>query len=302
MIWGNVMQVGVILPNFSTAGTRENIEAVAIAADELGFDSIWTTDHVLMSRGQEEPYGRILEALLTLAYLAPVARRVKLGVSVLVFPMRNPVLIAKEVASLDVLSGGRVILGVGAGWNEAEFGALSAEFGNRGKRLNEGIQVLKTLWTDDDPRFEGEFTRFGDVLFGPKPAQAGGPPIWIGGPSMPALRRAATLADGWHPVAATVQDYASGMETIRSLANGREITGSLRIRVVMGREAPDDVSRTGSLRAVVSGSTDRIVEQLQAYQAAGLDHLVADFSDNSLESILDGMRQFAADVRPRLNA
>jgi probable F420-dependent oxidoreductase len=296
------MQVGVILPNFSAAGTRENLEAVATTADELGFDSIWTTDHVLMSRGQEEPYGRILEALLTLAYLAPLARRVKLGVSVLVFPMRNPVLVAKEVASLDVLSGGRVILGLGAGWNEGEFGALSADFPNRGKRLNEGIRVLKTLWTEDDPRFEGEFTRFKDVLFGPKPAQAGGPPIWIGGPSMPALRRAATLGDGWHPVAATVEDYASGMETIRSLANGRNVTGSLRIRIVMGREVPNDVSRTGSVRAVVSGSTDRIVEQLEVYQAAGLDHLVADFSDNSFDSILDGMRQFADTVRPRLDA
>jgi probable F420-dependent oxidoreductase len=296
------MQVGVILPNFSDAGTRANLEAVARAADEFGYDSIWTTDHVLMSRGQEEPYGRILEALITLAYLAPIARRVKLGVSVLVFPMRNPVLIAKEVASLDVLSEGRVILGVGAGWNESEFDALSAEFGNRGRRLNEALGVLKTLWTDNDPRFEGEFTRFGDVLFGPKPVQPGGPPIWIGGPSQAALRRAATLADGWHPVAATLEDYASGMETIQSMAGGRSITGSLRIRVVQGREVPNDVSRTGSVRAVLSGSSDRIVSQLLAYQEAGLDHLVADFSDNTLDSILDGMRRFAQDVRPRLNA
>jgi len=295
------MQVGVILPNFSTLGTREDLEAVASSADELGFDSIWTTDHVLMSRGQEEPYGRILEALITLSYLASIARRVKLGVSVLVFPMRNPVLIAKEVASLDVLSGGRVILGVGAGWNESEFDALSAEFGNRGKRLNEAIGVLRTLWAQDDPRFDGEFTRFGDVLFGPKPVQAGGPPIWIGGPSMAAMRRAATLADGWHPVAATVEDYARGMNTIRSLADGRKVTGSLRIRIVMGKEVPNDVSRQGTVRAVLSGSADRIIEQLQAYQAAGLDHLVADFSENTRESILDGMRQFAEDVRPRLS-
>ncbi|MFN0073727.1 MAG: LLM class flavin-dependent oxidoreductase, partial [Chloroflexota bacterium] len=94
------MQVGVILPNYSSAGTRDNLEIVARTAEELGFDSIWTTDHVLMSRGQEEPYGSILEALITLAYLAPIAPRVRLGVSVLVFPMRNPVLIAKEIASL----------------------------------------------------------------------------------------------------------------------------------------------------------------------------------------------------------
>jgi probable F420-dependent oxidoreductase len=296
------MQVGVILPNFSDAGTRENLEKVASAADTLGYDSIWTTDHVLMSRGQEEPYGRILEALITLAYLAPIARRVRLGVSVLVFPMRNPVLIAKEVASLDVLSEGRVILGVGAGWNESEFDALSAEFGNRGRRLNEALGVLKTLWSDDDPRFDGEFTRFNDVLFGPRPIQPGGPPVWIGGPSQPALRRAATLADGWHPVAATLEDYASGMEAIRSMANGRPITGSLRIRVVQGREVPNDVSRTGSVRAVLSGSTDRVVTQLLAYQDAGLDHLVADFSENTLESILEGMQRFAEDVRPRLSA
>jgi probable F420-dependent oxidoreductase len=295
------MQVGVILPNFSDAGTRENLERVASAADALGYDSIWTTDHVLMSRGQEEPYGRILEALITLAYLASIARRVRLGVSVLVFPMRNPVLIAKEVASLDVLSEGRVILGVGAGWNESEFDALSAEFGNRGRRLNEALGVLRTLWSNDDPRFEGEFTRFNDVLFGPKPVQAGGPPIWIGGPSKPALRRAATLADGWHPVGATLEDYASGMAAIRSMANGRVITGSLRIRVVQGRDVPNEVSRTGTVRAVLSGSPDRIVSQLLAYREAGLDHLVADFSDNTLESILEGMQRFAEDIRPRLS-
>ena len=118
---------------------------------------------------------------------------------------------------------------------------------------------------------------------------------------MAAMRRAATIADGWHPVAATVEDYARGMNTIRSLADGRKITGSLRIRIVMGKEVPNDVSRQGTVRAVLSGSADRIIEQLQAYQAVGLDHLVADFSENTRESILDGMRQFAEDVRPRLN-
>ncbi|MFN0072374.1 MAG: TIGR03619 family F420-dependent LLM class oxidoreductase, partial [Chloroflexota bacterium] len=242
----------------------------------------------------------ILEALITLAYLAPIAPRVRLGVSVLVFPMRNPVLIAKEIASLDVLSDGRVILGVGAGWNEPEFRAVNAEFDNRGRRLNEAIRVLKTLWSDDDPQFDGEFTTFRDVLFQPKPVQPGGPPIWVGGPSAAALRRTALLADAWHPVAASLDDFARGMSTVRSLAQGRAVGGSLRIRVVIGKDVPDDVGRQGAVRAVLSGSTVQIIEKLMAYQAAGMDHLVADFSENTLDSILDGMRRFAGEIRPHL--
>lgn len=297
-----MFQVGVILPNYSRLGHRENLEAIARAADDLGYDSIWTTDHVMMARGQEEPYGHVLEALLSLTYLAGFTRRVKLGISVLVFPMRQPVLIAKQVATLDQLSGGRVILGVGAGWNEREFGFLGAEFGNRGRRFNEAIQVLRTLWTEPDPQFEGEFVSFKDALFSPRPLQPGGPPIWLGGPSEAALRRAATLCDGWHPVGASVDEFRQGMQRIAELSNGRSITGSLRLRVSVGRTLPEERGRTGAIRATASGTPDQVITTLKNYQAVGLQHLVAGFDESGLQAYLEDMRRFAEEVRPALNS
>src|SRR5215216_440986 len=113
------MQFGVSLPNFSRLGTREDVVEIAREAEALGYDSIWTTDHVIMHKGQEEPYGHVLEALTTLSYLAALTQRVRLGISVIVLPQRNPILVAKQTATLDTLSGGRLIVGLGAGWNEA---------------------------------------------------------------------------------------------------------------------------------------------------------------------------------------
>src|SRR5215210_466276 len=177
------MQFGVALPNFSRLGTREAQVELAREAEALGYDSIWPTDPVMMAKGQEEPYGLILEALVTLAYLAPLTERVKLGASVIVLTQREPVLVAKQAATIDYLSGGRLILGVGAGWNEREFGYLGASFHDRGRRLEEYIRALRELWTSPDPRLEGQYVRFSDVLFAPRPAQPNGPPIWIGGAS-----------------------------------------------------------------------------------------------------------------------
>jgi len=130
------MQFGVSLPNFSRLGTRDVVVDLAQQAEALGYDSIWTTDHVMMAKGQDQPYGHVLEALTTLTYLAPLAQRVRLGISVLVLPQRSPVVVAKEIATLDVLSGGRLILGLGAGWNEREFQLLGTTFHDRGRRLN----------------------------------------------------------------------------------------------------------------------------------------------------------------------
>ena len=167
------MQIGVCLPNFSRLGTREATIEIARQAEALGYDSLWTTDHVMMTKGQEEPYGHILEALTTLTFVAALTERIRLGVSVLVFPPRNAVLVAKETATLDVLSGGRLTLGLGAGWNEREFQYLGAGFADRGKRFDEYIKALKELWTAEQPSFQGQWVQFKDVLFSPKPVRAG---------------------------------------------------------------------------------------------------------------------------------
>lgn len=292
------MQFGVILPNFSRLGTRDAQVEIAREAEGLGYNSIWTTDHVMMQKGFEEPYGSILEAMTTLAYLAPLTERVKLGTSVVVLPQREPVLVAKQAATLDYLSGGRLILGVGAGWNEQEFGFLGASFHDRGQRLDESIRAMRELWTSPDPRWDGPSIRFSDVLFGPRPAQPSGPPIWIGGGSRAALRRAATLADGWHAVGIPAATFAEGMRTIRELANGRQVEGSLRIRTVVGRALGEHRAAAGQPQATLSGAPDDLVKGIEEYRAAGAGHLVLHFGDNERDSFLEDMRRFAREVRP----
>lgn len=296
------MQFGVALPNFGQLGTREALVEIARAAEQAGYASVWTTDHVMMARGQDEPYGSILEAFVALTWAAAVTERVQLGTSVIVLPLRQPVLVAKQVASLDFLSGGRVILGVGAGWNEREFGFLGMPFDNRGKRFDEGIRLLRELWTSADPHFEGEFNQFSNVLFNPKPARAGGPPIWLGGGTPAALRRAARLCDGWQPVGATPEEFAAGMATIREQAGGREITGSVRLRVAVGRTLAQQRGASGQVHASLSGSPDEIRRMLDTYASVGVSHLVCAFATAELPDFLQQLHAFSDAVGTRTAA
>jgi len=292
------MQFGVSLPNFSRLGTRDVVVDLAQQAEALGYDSIWTTDHVMMAKGQDQPYGHVLEALTTLTYLAPLAQRVRLGISVLVLPQRSPVVVAKEIATLDVLSGGRLILGLGAGWNEREFQLLGTTFHDRGRRLNEYISMFRELWTSPDPRFEGQFVQFSDVLFSPRPLQPNGPPIWIGGGSRAALRRAATLADGWQSTGIGPERYAESMRQIREMANGRQVIGSLRISTAVGRALPETRGASGQVMATLRGSREQVIDRIREYEAGGMTYLVTQFGTDSREVFLEDMRRFADEVRP----
>lgn len=194
------MHIGICLPNYGRASSPEAIREVAQAAESLGFDSLWTTDHILVPEAHYEPYGRIFETWTTLAYVAALTQRVRLGTSILLLGLRNPVLVAKQAATLDQLSNGRLILGIGAGWLAPEFENLGMSFRRRVRFLEEGIALMRTLWTNPRPRFQGRFFRIQDAVFEPLPVQPGGPPIWIGGNTEAAVRRAARLGDGWHPV------------------------------------------------------------------------------------------------------
>jgi probable F420-dependent oxidoreductase len=292
------MQFGVSLPNFSRLGTRDIVVDLAQQAEALGYDSIWTTDHVMMAKGQDEPYGHVLEAMTTLTYLAPLTQRVRLGISVLVLPQRSPVVVAKEIATLDVLSGGRLILGLGAGWNEREFQFLGASFHDRGRRLNEYINMFRELWTSPDPHFEGQFVQFSDVLFSPRPVQPNGPPIWIGGGSRAALRRAATLADGWQSTGTGPERYAESMRQIREMANGRDVVGSLRISSAVGRTLPEARGASGQVMATLCGSREQVIDRIREYAAGGMSYLVTQFGTASREVFLEDMRRFAHEVRP----
>src|SRR5579859_4705303 len=187
------MQMGAFLPVYwpdcGASTIRSAIEATALAAEELGYASIWANDHVIAPAHQAD-VGHIIEPLITLATLVHVVRRVRLGTSVLVLPQRQPILVAKQAAALDVLSGGRLLLGIGSGWLPEEFAWLGADFARRGSVTDEAIQVMRTLWQQPQASFQGRDVSFAEAVFFPKPVSAG-PPIWIGGNSAAAIRRAA---------------------------------------------------------------------------------------------------------------
>lgn len=189
----------------------DTIAALARAADEAGIDTIWVPEHVVLFESYESSYpyspdGKVpappdagmLEPLTTLAFMAGVTSRVRLGTAICLLPQRNPVYTAKEVANVDYLSGGRVDFGVGVGWLEEEFDVCNVPFARRGARTDEYIEVLRTLWTTDPSEHHGEFYELPACAMHPKPVQAGGVPIHIGGESEAAMKRAARIGDGWH--------------------------------------------------------------------------------------------------------
>src|SRR6266516_1556168 len=187
------MKLGVCVPNYGETCSVEALRTVAAEAEKQGYDSIWCTDHVLMPKNSGTPYEKIFESVTTLAYLAATTNRLRLGISSLITPMRNPVVVAKQLATIDNLSNGRLILATSAGWNETEFSHLGSNFHNRGKRLDESIQLIKDLWAGKT-HFQSSVLRpkFKDAVFEPTPVQQN-LPIWIGGSSQAAMKRAATL-------------------------------------------------------------------------------------------------------------
>jgi probable F420-dependent oxidoreductase len=187
---------GVILPNYGLGSSVEDIRRVAKAAEELGFDSVWTTEHIIVGPEAVDPYGRVYDPLVTLAWIAGWTERIGLGTSIILVPLHHPIHLAKEVATLQELSGGRVTLGVGMGWHKDEYDFMGIEFAGRGRRADEEIRVMRALW-GNERSFEGDHWSFHDATFEPRPSRQ--PEIWVGGSSARAIRRARELGDAWHP-------------------------------------------------------------------------------------------------------
>jgi probable F420-dependent oxidoreductase len=187
---------GVILPNYGEGSSPEGIRRVAEAAEELGFDSVWTTEHIVVGPEGLNPYGRVYDPLVTLGWIAGWTQRIELGTSIVILPLHNPFHVAKQIATLQELSGRRVVLGVGMGWHRDEFDFMDVEFEGRGRRGSEAIKVIRAIWRGERS-FEGTYWSFRDATSEPLPDPL--PEIWVGGSSAYAVRRARELGDVWHP-------------------------------------------------------------------------------------------------------
>ena len=293
------MEIGLHLPHVGPLATREGLIGFAQLAEEYGFDSLWVSDHVVVPRSLSSryPYSRdgsfpvppelpFQEPVATLLFVAGVTQRAKLGTTILVIPMRNPIVTAKQLATLDVLSNGRLILGVGVGWMEEEFAMLGVPFEQRGPRTSEYIRLYKALWTEDNPSFRGKFWQIEEVGFSPKPLQKPHPPIWVGGHSPAAFRRAGRLGDAWHAVGVAPEQVAAGYREVQRHA----------------QEAGRDPASVGlTIRARVPlDDASQAVERLQQYRDVGVSHVVLEVATGDLERSRTMMELLARSVRPKV--
>jgi probable F420-dependent oxidoreductase len=203
------VHLGVILPNFGEGSSPQGIRRIAEAAEELGLDSVWATEHVIVGPEAVNPYGRVYAPLVTLGWISGYTERVALGTSIVLVPLRHPVHLAKEAATVQELSGGRLVLGVGVGWHEDEFGFLGEEFRGRDRRADEAIRLMRALWSGER-EFHGERWSFEDATFGPLPQPV--PEIWVGGSSGRAIRRAVELGHVWHPSRGSDPDHVRSIK------------------------------------------------------------------------------------------
>lgn len=289
------MDYGIALPHLTAGSSRETLEAAAETAARLGWHSAWVTDHLLVGRDAQVEYGRIFEPLTTLAWVGGRYPTLSLGTSVIVVPYRNAVILAKELATLDALSGGRVIAGVGVGWNEHEYGNLDAadRFRVRGAFLDETIALWRHLWSGSKEPFAGRFHALDDFVFEPLPAQGEDLPIWVGGRSAAALRRAGAVADGYHSSQLGPDAYAARAQTVRAAASdaGRpEPFLSARVRVTfVGRP---------SAGYALAGSPDEMAAEVRRFADVGVRLLVMWFGRATVEHVVGGMERFDREVRP----
>jgi probable F420-dependent oxidoreductase len=312
------MEFGLHLPA-STAGVKsEDLIRFAQRAEMLGFYCITVADHVIVPREISVPYpyttdgkypgtGYHLETLMTMGFLAGATERIRFVTSVMILPYRNPIVTAKMLASLDVLSGGRVIVGAGVGWMKEEFEALRTEpFAERGKVTDEYIAAFRELWTSDNPTFSGKYCSFSNIVFLPKPVQQPAIPIWIGGHSKQAIRRAARLGDGWHPIGGVPtiplepEDVAADMSMLRKYAEkaGRD---PKQIRIALKGSLFDREKQiTPGKRRRFIGSAEEIASDILDYRAVGVDTMIFDVRRSSIGETLERMEWMAKDVFTRV--
>ena len=317
------MKYGFTLPGRGQIATPERLGIIAKKGEEFGFDALLTGDHILVPRKISSPYpyteggefpgsdsGESMEQITLLSYIAGQTNKIRLVTSVLIVPHRNPLVAAKSLATLDVLSGGRLVVGVGVGWMREEFQALGLPpFEERGAVTDEYIRAFKELWTEDDPQFEGKYISFDNISFLPKPLQKPHPPIWVGGESRPALRRTAELADGWYPLGSnptfpmgTPEQLNAGLERLAQYAErfGRDPKTIETIYRTHQFELTKTPAGPGRLPFV--GDADQIAEDIRSYQDMGVTTMVWDFlrQTDDFDGMLGLMEEFSTEVWPKV--
>jgi probable F420-dependent oxidoreductase len=292
---------GLVLPTMPDGASREGIEAAAETAARLGWHSVWTTDHLLVPRSAAREYGLIYEAVSTLAYVGGRHADLKLGTSVIVVPMRNAIVLAKELATIDNLAGGRLIAGVGVGWNEPEYANVGEKerFHKRGAYLDETIRLWRHLWSGSREPFTGRFHEFSDFAFGPLPEQRDKLPIWVGGRSDAALRRAGALADGYHSSMSSPSQFAVRVPVVRQAAQdaGRPSPAlSARVRVKFG-----PVSGAGT-SYVMAGAPEQMVPEVDAFAECGVTLMALAFGETDPDKLVPIIERFDRDVAAVIRA
>jgi probable F420-dependent oxidoreductase len=296
------MDIGCHLPTQGPVATGEALLTFARAAEQRRVASLWASDHVVFPRSVTGHYpgGRFphapdrpyLEAVTVLAAAAVTTTRARIGASVFILGHRPPVLMAKMLASIDALSKGRLICGVGVGWWKEELDLLGTPFHTRGRRADETLRLFKELWTADNPNFEGEFFRVRDVGFAPKPVQKPHPPIWVGGDSPGAFRRVVTLGDGWHATSKTPAELGEALIRLRATADAAQRpfeTIELSLRFVLRDE-------------LLAQGPQAVIDRFGDYKRLGIRHLVVDFRRDDLGRMLDILEQLAEKIRPAVDA
>lgn len=280
------MELGVILPNSGPFADPGAILAIAEAAEALGYEALWTADHLVLpieskttypylrqANVRLEPTHPFFEPLIALSAVAVRTKTIRLGVSVYLAALRHPIAVAKQVASLDQLSGGRVLLGVGAGWIPEEYETLGVPFPARGRFLDEHIEAMRTLWRDERPRYAGKHYRFENIGFEPKPVRRD-VPILVGGNSPAARRRAARRGDGWHVIDVPMDELEAGIAALAAdcRAVGRDpraVPTTIRSQIAL-TEAPVPESQR---MVPLTGPTEAILADLRRYRALGVAHV-----------------------------
>ena len=292
------MRYSVAIPQANHFASAESLLAMANAVEDLGFDGLWIADHIVVPVGEGYVPELMQEPLALLPWLAAHTDHVRLGISVLVLPYRDATFTAKYFASLDSLCDGRIELGVGAGWLEREFEAVSVPFDERGPRTDEALRVIRNLWENDTCSFEGRFKRYSEMRMFPK----GGAsrrgrtiPITVGGNSKAAIRRAAELGDGWHPMAMTPAKLAEKVPAYREqCARFDRPVGPVNIRVQAGGMKLEDGRR------LLTGTADQQAQDVRGFAAAGADELMLTATGKSVHDLIDGLRSFMRGVIPRV--